>query len=85
MSIYDIDPSELIEKAAEELKKNKTVKPPAWSVYVKTGVHKERPPQNRDWWYMRSASILRKLVRYSPIGVSKLRIKYGGRKNRGVQ
>src|SRR3989344_6868545 len=85
MSIYDVDPNELIEKTAEELKKINEVKPVEWAAYVKTGVHKERPPQREDWWYIRAASILRKLVRYGPIGVSKLRRKYGGSKNRGVK
>ena len=85
MSIYDVDPNELIEKIAEELKKIEVIKPEPWASYVKTGVHKERSPQRSDWWYVRAASILRKLVRYQPIGVSKLKRKYGGRKNRGVK
>ncbi len=83
--IYDVDPNELIEKTAEELKKIESIKPEKWAAYVKTGVYKERPPARGDWWYVRAASILRKLVRYGPIGVSKLRKKYGGKKNRGVK
>src|SRR3989344_9354430 len=83
--IYDVEPNELIEKTAEELKKIKSIKPPEWAAYVKTGVHKERPPIRADWWYIRAASILRKLVRYGPIGVSKLRRKYGGKKSEGVR
>jgi len=84
-AIYNCSPAELIEKASEELKKNQSVKPPEWSVYVKTGVHKERPPVKNDWWYTRTASVLRKVYRYGPIGVSKLRTKYGGKKNRGMK
>jgi len=59
------------------------MKVPDWASFAKTGSHKERPPQRDDWWYVRAASILRKIYRYGPIGVSKLRVKYGGRKNRG--
>ena len=81
--MYDIDAQELILKTAEELKKIPEIKPPAWAAFVKTGMHKERPPVNDDWWYMRAASVLRIVYRLGPIGVSKLRTKYGGKKNRG--
>lgn len=82
--LYDVDASELIKKASLELKKSKEVKMPAWAQFVKTGVHKERPPLNSElWWYMRAASILRKVYMLGPIGVSKLRRKYGGKRNRG--
>ena len=82
-SIYDVNGTELIEKAAEELKKNENIKPPEWAGFVKTGMHRERVPANKDWWYMRTAAVLRTIYRYGPIGVSKLRVKYGGRKRRG--
>ena len=84
-TIYNADPSELIEKTSEELKKIEAIKPPVWAAFVKTGVHKERPPVKNDWWYMRAASILRKIYRLGPIGVSKLRVNYGGKKNRGYK
>ena len=84
-TMYDLDAQELIEKAAEELKKIPEIKPPAWAAFVKTGMHKERPPAKNDWWYLRTASILRSVYRLGPVGVSKLRTKYGGKKNRGVK
>jgi small subunit ribosomal protein S19e len=79
----DVNPSELIEQVAEELKHVKEIVPPEWAPYVKTGVHKERPPVRQDWWYVRSAAVLRSVWHLGPIGVSKLRTKFGGRKNRG--
>ncbi len=82
-SIYDVNPNELIEKASEELKKNENIKPPEWAIYVKTGRHKERVPVKNDWWYTRTAAVLRTAYKYGPIGVSKLRVKYGGKKRRG--
>jgi len=85
VSLYGVDQSELVEKAAEELKKIDEIKPPEWAIFVKTGTHKERPPRNKEWWYTRAASILRIIYRLGPIGVSKLRTKYGGKKNRGVK
>ena len=83
VTIYDVDVNALIEKAAEELKHVSAVQPPEWATYVKTGNHKERPPVQKDWWYVRSAAVLLKVHRLGPIGVSKLRVKYGGKKNRG--
>src|SRR4030043_643757 len=82
-SIYDVNPTELIEKSAFELKKISQVKPPQWASFVKTGMHKERPPIKEDWWYIRTAAILRSIYKQGPIGVSKLRTKYGGKKGRG--
>jgi small subunit ribosomal protein S19e len=81
--MYDVPTNELIDKIAEELKKIKEIRPPSWSVFVKTGMSKERPPAREDWWYVRAAAVLRTVRRLGPVGVEKLRTKYGGRKNRG--
>ena len=83
--MFDIPANSLIKKAAEELKKIETIKPPEWSKYCKTGVSRSRPPATKDWWYIRSASVLRKICVYGPIGVEKLRTKYGGNKSRGTK
>jgi len=84
-SVYDAPKQELGEKLAEELKNYEEIKAPEWAMFVKTGTNKERPPIQRDWWYKRAASILVKVWSYGPIGVSKLRVKYGGRKRRGYK
>ncbi len=84
VSVYEVRPNELIEEAAKELSNMPEYAPPEWAVYCKTGVSKERPPVRPDWWYVRAASVLRAVYKFGPIGVSKLRTKYGGRKNRGV-
>ena len=80
-----VNRQQFVEKLAEKLKTIPEIKAPDWAAYVKTGMHKERPPVDRDWWHKRTASILYKVLRYGPIGVSKLRRAYGGRKNRGVK
>ncbi len=82
-SIYDVNASELIEKVSEELKKNENIKAPDWAMYAKTGRHKERVTIKNDRWYTRTAAVLRTVYKYGPIGVSKLRVKYGGKKRRG--
>jgi small subunit ribosomal protein S19e len=85
MSIFEVNPTELILKTAEKLKEIKEIKPPAWASFAKTGHGKERPPIQNDWWYIRTASILRKIMLKGPIGVNKLKVVYGNRKNRGVK
>jgi small subunit ribosomal protein S19e len=82
-TLYDVSQGELVSNAAEELKKVSQIKPPVWANFAKTGVSRERPPVRQDWWYTRAASILKNIYKLGPIGTSKLRIKYGGRKNRG--
>jgi small subunit ribosomal protein S19e len=82
---YDVPASKLIEKLAKYLKGNvDEVTPPPWASVVKTGAHVQRQPQNPDWWYIRCASLLRKIYVHGPIGVEKLRAEYGGRKDPGV-
>ena len=83
VSAYSVDPNELIEKVAESLKSLREIQPPEWAVLVKTGTHKQRPPTRPDWWHVRSAAVLRSVFKLGPIGVSKLRVKYGGKKDRG--
>lgn len=82
---YDVPPDALLERLARYLKENVgEVSPPAWSLTAKTGSHRERPPQNPDWWYVRCASLLRKLYIHGPVGVARLRVEYGGRKRKGT-
>ncbi|PIN87821.1 30S ribosomal protein S19e [Candidatus Woesearchaeota archaeon CG10_big_fil_rev_8_21_14_0_10_32_24] len=81
--ILAVNPNELVDKAAEELKKQTLVEPTEWAKFVKTGHHKDRRPDSQDWWYNRSAAILRSIAKLGPVGTQKLRTKYGGKKNRG--
>lgn len=83
--IKEFRPQEVIEKTKKELKSKKEMKPPEWSLFVKTGAGRERPPEQEDWWYSRAASIMRKLYLNEPIGTNRLKSHYGNRKNRGVK
>jgi len=80
-TVYDVPAGPLIEHLAEYLRSSvEQVKPPQWAPYAKTGAHKERPPEDPDWWYKRAASLLRRLYIAGPLGISRLRKLYGGRK-----
>ena len=80
---YKAPNDELIAKIKEELKTRKDIMAPAWADFVKTGAHKERPPVEKDWWYTRVASVFIIVGKLGPVGVGKLRIKYGGKRRRG--
>jgi small subunit ribosomal protein S19e len=82
-TVYDVPPAKLIEGLKTELKKGSSVKPPEWAAFVKTGADKQKIPEQEDWWYARSASILCKLYKSSPIGIQRLKRRYAGKKNRG--
>lgn len=83
MIMIAVTPKRQVEKLSEELKKNENIKPPEWARYVKTGVSTERPPLQDDWWFMRSAAVLRRVYLNGPVGTQRLRTAFGGRKRRG--
>lgn len=85
MAVYDIPADEYNKNLAEVLKQIEEFKMPEWANYIKTSVARERPPAEEDWWHKRAASILRQLYIHDIVGVGRLRTRYGGRKNRGVQ
>jgi len=82
-TIFAKDPEKFIPALAEVLKKIKQFQIPEWAMYVKTGISRERPPVDENFWYIRAASILRQLYIKGVIGVGKLRTRYGSRQNRG--
>jgi len=82
---YDIEAGKFIKELALQLKAMPEFKRPEWTLFVKTSSCKERPPSREDWWHIRAASILRQLYLNGLLGVGKLRVKYGSRKNRGMK
>src|SRR5512137_1889635 len=82
-TVFDASADHLIRKVAEELRKHKEITPPPWAAFAKTGAHKEMPPEDPDWWYVRVAAVLRRVYVDGPLGVERMRSFYGGKKNRG--
>ncbi len=79
----NVDSKKFIAICKEELKKIEAIKPPEWASFVKTGSSRKFPPRQNDWWYTRTASILRRIYLNGPVGVERLRTHYGGKKDRG--
>jgi len=83
--VFEINAQEYNKKLAEALKQIPEFKAPEWVEYVKSGPAKERPIEEEDFWYKRSASILRQIYKKKIVGVNRLRTKYGSKKNRGAR
>ena len=83
--VYDMPANEYNNKLAEALKNIPEIKPPEWSFFVKSGVAKKRPTDEEDFWHKRTASILRQIYLNKIVGVSRLRTRYGSKKNRGMK
>lgn len=77
--VYDVPADLLIGQLTETLK-SEGISMPSWIPFVKTGSHAVRQPHNREWWYVRCASIMRKIYLHGPIGIGGLRREYGGGK-----
>jgi small subunit ribosomal protein S19e len=82
-TVYDVPSKELIDAIAKKLQNDKTISIPEENVFSRTGVDKEYPPTDKNWWYTRCASILRKIYINNIIGIEHLKAEYGGRHDRG--
>lgn len=83
VTVYDVPPEKLIAKTAAQLKQMDTIQAPDWAEFVKTGMHTEKAPLQQDWWFTRTASVLRKVYLIGPVGSSRLAAEYGGFVDRG--
>ena len=82
-TIFTKDPEKFVPALAEALKSVAEFEVPEWAQFVKSGVSRERPPVDDDFWHTRAASILRQLYIKGVVGVGKLRTRYGSKKDRG--
>ena len=80
---YDVPANELIKHTAVKFQKEEAIKMPEQNKYSKTSVARENIPDNSDWWYIRCASILRKIYFHDGIGIERLKAEYGGKKDKG--
>ena len=84
-TVYELKSDEYNTLLAEALKELEEFTPPEWSFFVKTGLSRQRPPVENDFWYKRAASILRQAYIKRVVGVNRLKTRYGGKYNRGMK
>lgn len=83
-SVKDIAPLQFIPALAAHFKRLGKMSVPGWTEYSKTGAYKQATPMDDDWFYVRAASIARKVYIRGATGVGSFQRIYGGRKNNGV-
>ncbi len=83
--VYEINSHEYNLKLADALKKIPEFKIPEWVYFVKSSPSKARPIDDDNFWFKRTASILKHIYKNKIVGVNRLRTRYGSRKNRGMK
>eukprot|EP00794_Sanderia_malayensis_P011197 gene11197-12372_t len=84
-TVKDVRPEDFVKAFAAYLKKSGKMKIPEWVEIVKTSKAKEQGPYDADWYYIRCASIARRIYKRPCIGVGAIRKVYGGAKRNGVR
>jgi len=79
-TLYDAPAEDLIEAVADQLADEDALEQPDWLEFTTTGVDRELPPEQDDFWQRRAASLLRKVAIDGPVGVGSLRTEYGDAK-----
>jgi len=85
ITVKDVSAADFIKTYALFLKKSGKIQLPKWHDIVKTGKHKELAPYNVDWYYVRTASIARRVYLRGGVGVGALKKVYGGAQRNGTR
>ena len=83
--VRDVAADAFITAYAEHLKNSDKFELPVWADLVKTSTTKELAPYGDDWYYIRAASIARKVYLRPGVGVGALRKWYGCAFKNGVR
>jgi len=82
--VRDVRADKFIKAYAAFLKRQGKLPVPGWVDTVKTSNARELlPPQDPDWFYVRTAAVARHIYMRKNVGVGRLRKLHGGVKNRG--
>ncbi|KAF9624414.1 hypothetical protein IFM89_011339 [Coptis chinensis] len=81
--VKDVSPYEFIKAYSLLISNARKMELPHWTNIVKTATFKELASYGPDWYYVRVASMARKIYLRQGIGVGGFRKIYGGRKRNG--
>jgi small subunit ribosomal protein S19e len=76
-TVKDVPAQQFIFALASHLKKSGKLELPEWHDIVKTSIAKELSPLSADWYYVRAASLLRRVYLRGGIGVGAFSKVYG--------
>jgi len=75
VTLYDVPAEALIEAVAETLEGE--LEEPDWARFAKSGIGREFPPEQENYWYLRAAAVLRTVAIHAPVGVERLATAFG--------
>mmetsp|Transcript_18923 Transcript_18923/g.27844 ORF Transcript_18923/g.27844 Transcript_18923/m.27844 type:complete len:158 (+) Transcript_18923:56-529(+) len=84
ITIKDVDAHEFVKRYAVHLKKQGKISLPELVDLMKTSVSRELAPYDEDWFYIRCASLARRLYVRQGTGVGSFSKVYGAKKRRGT-
>ncbi|CAM8991925.1 unnamed protein product [Rhodiola kirilowii] len=82
-TVKDVSPHEFVKAYSAHLKRSGKIELPHWTDIVKTATFKELAPYDPDWYYIRAASMARKIYLRGHLGVGAFKRIYGGSKRNG--
>ena len=82
-TVKDVPAQDFVTALAGHFKKTQKLTVPAYHDLIKTATYKELCPQDPDWYYVRAASVARKIYLRGGIGVGAFQKIYGGAKSNG--
>jgi small subunit ribosomal protein S19e len=84
-TVKDVAAAAFVKAYAQHLKRQGKIEVPKWVDYVKTSTARELAPYDPDWFYIRCASIARKIYLRPNTGVGALTKVYGSNHRRGAK
>ena len=85
VSVNDVPADEFVVALASHFKTSGKIQLPKWHDIVKTSPARQLPPTNPDWYYVRVASVARKIYTTPNMGIGALARAYGGHQKIGVR
>ncbi len=83
VNVKEVPADLLVNELTLQFQEMGNIEVPEWTLYTKSGVHREKGWTQNDWYYRRLASTLRKVYVRGNIGIQRLSEEYGGRKDGG--
>eukprot|EP00456_Euglypha_rotunda_P055174 TRINITY_DN447_c0_g1_i1.p1 TRINITY_DN447_c0_g1~~TRINITY_DN447_c0_g1_i1.p1 ORF type:complete len:202 (-),score=37.50 TRINITY_DN447_c0_g1_i1:143-748(-) len=85
VTVRDVPAEDFIVELAKHFKEKGKLELPEWHDYVKTSITKEMGPLDPDWYFVRAASLTRKVYLRGGTGIGAFARVYGGRKRRNTK